>query len=314
MGPGEVRGEKRTEAITFTARGHAIELPLLIARGARPGKTLLVSAGVHGDEFEGVRAIFETFRKLDPSAMSGDFVGVPVANPPAFWNCTRTSPLDNGNLARVFPGDADGSPTEAIAYYFDRDILPRADLYLDLHSAGVKCAMPTLVGYHEPDLAARDAALAFGAPVVWRHPAVAPGRTVSAAIARGIPALYAEARGAGRIDPEDLRCYRTGIDNLLRHLGVLPGVPAAPRPCRFLNGDGNIDSSVSSTQRGFLIPCVELLEAVAHGQVLGTLVDVFGYEIERFTAPREGVVVLIHACPLVHPDEPLFMVTGADAE
>lgn len=269
---------------------------------------------MHGDEFEGVRAIFETFRDLDPSTMSGDFVGVPVANPPAFWNCTRTSPLDNGNLARVFPGDASGSPTEAIAYYFDRDILPRADLYVDLHSAGVKCAMPTLVGYHEFDLAARDAALAFGAPVVWRHPTVAPGRTVSAAIARGIPALYAEARGAGRIDPEGLRCYRAGIDNLLRHLGILPGVPAPPGPCRFLNGDGNIDSSVSSTQRGFLIPCVELLETVEHGQVLGTLVDVFGNEIDRFPAPRDGVIVLIHACPLVQPDEPLFMVTGADAE
>jgi predicted deacylase len=123
---------------------------------------------------------------------------------------------------------ANGSPTEAIAFYFDRDILPRADLYLDLHSAGVKCAMPTLVGYHEPDTAARDAALVFGAPYVWCHPTVAAGRTVSAAIARGIPALYAEARGAGRIDPGDLLCYRRGIDNLMRHLAILPGEPEIP--------------------------------------------------------------------------------------
>ncbi len=307
-----MRGEKRTETIRFTAGGHAIELPVLIARGAGPGRTLVVSAGVHGDELEGVRAIFDTFRQLDPSVMSGDFVAVPVANPPAFWNGTRTSPLDGGNLARVFPGNAEGSPTEAIAYHLDRDILPRADLYLDLHSAGVKCAMPALVGYHEPDTAARDAALVFGAPVVWCHPSVAAGRTVSAAIARGIPALYAEARGAGRIAPADLQCYREGVENLLRHLGILPGEPATPAACRYLYGDGNIDSSVASRQRGFLIPAVELMEPVTRGQLLGALVDLYGNEIEQFFAPRDGVIVLIHACPLVHPDEPLFLVTGID--
>lgn len=307
-----MRAAKRTETLAFTADGHAIELPVLIAQGARPGKMLVVSAGVHGDEFEGVRTIFEVFRELDPAEMAGDFVAVPVANPPAFWNCTRTSPLDGANLARVFPGDANGSPTEAIAYYFDRDILPRADLYLDLHSAGIKCAMPTLVGYHEPDAAARHAALAFGAPVVWCHPSVAAGRTVSAAIARGIPALYAEARGAGRIDPEDLACYRRGVRNLLRHLGILAGAPEVPEPPRLLYGDGNIDSSVSSTQRGFLIPTVELLEPVTRGQILGALVDVYGREVEQFIAPRDGVVALVHACPLVQPDEPLFLITGVD--
>jgi|SoiMethySBSTD1v2_1073268.scaffolds.fasta_scaffold1062077_2 predicted deacylase len=302
---------KETRAIKFTAGGHEIEIPVLIARGAKPGKTLVVSAGVHGDEFEGVRAIFDTFRHIDTTAMSGNLIAVPVANPPAFWNCTRTSPLDGRNLARVFPGNANGSPTEAIAFYFDRDILPQADLYLDLHSAGVKCAMPTLVGYHEPDTAARDAALVFGAPYVWCHPTVAAGRTVSAAIARGIPALYAEARGAGRINPGDLLCYRRGIDNLMRHLEILPGEPEIPDAPRHLYGDGNIDSSVSSSQRGFLIPSVELMEPVAKGQPLGVLVDVFGNELEKFVAPREGVVVLIHACPLVNADEPLFMVTGA---
>jgi predicted deacylase len=74
---------KETRAIKFTAAGHEIEIPVLIARGAKPGKTLVVSAGVHGDEFEGVRAIFDTFRHIDTAAMSGNLIAVPVANPPA---------------------------------------------------------------------------------------------------------------------------------------------------------------------------------------------------------------------------------------
>src|SRR5262249_11224259 len=144
-------------------------------------------------------------------------------NPPAFWNGTRTSPLDDGNLARLFPGKLDGTHTEVLAWWIDRLLIARADLLLDMHSAGVRCLMPTLIGHLEADSAAYEAALAFGAPVLWTHPVISPGRTLSAAIARGIPALYAEARGAGRIHPDDLRVYRRGCYNLLRHLEIIVG-------------------------------------------------------------------------------------------
>ncbi len=286
-----------------------ITLPVLAVRGGAPGPTLLVSAGVHGDEYEGVRTIFDVFESLDAPAMSGNFLAVPVMNPPAFWNLSRTSPLDGANLARVFPGSASGTPTEMIAFHFDQHILPLANFYVDLHSGGVKCAMPTLIGYLETDAPAAAAAEIFGAPVIWRHPNVPPGRTLSAANDRGIPCLYAEARGAGRIDAGDLNCYRRGVLNLLKHLGIVRGEPDVPEHAIRLYGDGNVDGSVASEVRGFLIPRVVLLEAVKKGQVLGVLVDVSGIEIETFHAPCQGVVVLIHECPLVHPDEPLFLIT-----
>src|SRR5216683_3684576 len=113
----------------FRASGIALEIPLVIVKGARLGKTLVVTAGVHGDEYEGVRTILETYRELRPETMSGNFVAAPVANPPAFWSGTRHSPLDDGNLARVFPGRVDGAPTEAIAYWIGRKLLPLADLF-----------------------------------------------------------------------------------------------------------------------------------------------------------------------------------------
>jgi predicted deacylase len=302
-------GEKVAASLAIPSYGD-LAFPVLVVRGASAGPTLVVSAGVHGDEYEGIQTIFDVFRALDPSRMKGSFLAVPLANPPAFWNGTRTSPLDGGNLARVFPGDPAGTATQAIAYQFDQRILPRAVLYLDLHSAGVKWAMPTLVGYHANDDAAETAAQVFAAPVIWKHPTIAPGRTVSAAAARGVPSLYCEARGGGRIHPDDLTVYRRGVFNLLRHLGILDGeLEAGPVPLR-LYGDGNIDNGVSATQPGFLTPRVELLQPIEKGQLLGTLHDVWGGTIEEFAAPRSGVVVLIHACPLVHPDEPLFLITG----
>jgi hypothetical protein len=295
--------------VSHPVPGTEIALPVITVQGARPGKTLLVSAGVHGDEFEGIQAIFDVVEALDPAEMSGSLVAVPVANPPAFWNVSRTSPLDDGNLARVFPGNPDGATTERIAACFDRDILSRADFYLDLHSGGIKWAMPTLVGFSAANQLAREAAAIFGAPAIWAHDTIAPGRTISAALDRGIPALYAEARGGGRIHPEDLALYRRGILQLLRHLEILPGPAQAVPPALQLAGDGNIDAGFVASQRGFLTSLVGLLDFVLPGDELGILRDLCGRTLDVITAPRAGVVVLIHACPTVHPGEPLFLLT-----
>jgi uncharacterized protein len=291
--------------------GHDIALTIILLRGTRPGKTLVVTAGVHGDEYEGVRVIFELAREIDPAAMSGDLLCAPVCNPLAFWEVTRSSPLDGGNLARVFPGKADGSPTEAIAFCIDRELLAYADFYLDLHSAGVRCLMPTMVGYDASDERAAAAARVFGAPVIWSHDAIAPGRTVSAARDRGIPWLYAEARGAGRIDAGDLAVYRRGVLNLMRHLGILDSVPEPGPTPRLLHGDGNLDASVTTERTGFLVPAVGLLDRVERGTVLGVLLDLHGRPIEEYRAPRPGVVAMIHVCPVVRGGDPLFLITGA---
>lgn len=290
----------------------SVELPVLAARGARPGKTLVVSAGVHGDEFEGVEAIFSLFRDLNPASMRGGLVAVPVANPPAFWAVRRTSPLDGGNLARVFPGDPAGSATSVIAWHFDQRILSLADYYVDLHSGGVKYAMPLLAGYHAGDSRAKGLAEAFGAPVVWRHPSFAPGRTVTAARDRGVPSIYVEARGAGRIHPDDLAIYRRGLRNVMAFAGLLEETMEIMEPSIRLAGDGDIDGGVVAEARGFLEPSVELLQKVEAGQTLGVMRDLWGRETQRLVAPRAGVVVLVHACPVAEAGEPLFLVTGRE--
>jgi len=286
-----------------------VELPVILLRGASAGKTLVITAGVHGDEYEGIRAILDLAQRLDCGALRGDVLAVTVANPPAFWNGTRVSPLDSGNLARVFPGAEDGSATQRIAWHLDQHILSLADFYIDLHSAGTAFAMPALIGYEATDRYAEEAAKAFGAEVLWAHPVIAEGRTVSAAKARGIPWLYTEMRGAGRIHPDDLQFLRRGLDNLLRFLGMMDG-DLEPVPCKYrLRGDGNIDKSITTAQRGFLIPEVDLLQTIVRGQILGHLVNLHGETLEVFEAPCDGVVVLIHAKPLVASAEPLFLIT-----
>jgi len=304
------RGAREEFRLEFDAAGERYAFNLLVARGAQPGPTLLVTAAVHGDEFEGVRAIFDVWHNLDTAEMSGDLLAIPVLNETAFWNGSRTSPVDSANLARVFPGRIDGPVSEALAWNFDQHVLPLATLYVDLHSAGIRCEMPTLAGYDASDHRSREAAQVFGAPVLWGHPNIPPGRTVSAAKARDIPAIYIEARGAGRIHPGDLAIYRTGLRNLLRYLGILPGAPET-RPCEtHLFGNGDLDESAAAASDGFLVPDVNVLDDVEAGALLGRLLDLHGHVIEEYRAPRSGKVALVHACPLTKAGEPVFLVTG----
>ncbi|MDA1315596.1 MAG: M14 family metallopeptidase [Acidobacteria bacterium] len=290
-----------------------ITIPVLLIRGANSGAMLVVSAAVHGDEFEGVRAIFEVVEQIDPSEMSGDLLAAPVSNPPAFWAGTRCSPLDGANLARVFPGSPDGGPTPAIAHTLAEALISKADFYLDLHSAGVACLMPTMAGYSANDPRGRDAAECFGATVIWGHPDIAPGRTISFAHERRIPWLYSEARGAGRIDPEDLRTFRQGVLNLMRHLNILPGEAVIQTPIRHrLLGDGNIEAGLTCGVEGFFMSAVELLQPVAKGQELGRTVDLHGETIETFCATDAGIVALIRQFPVVKPGDAMFVVTGTE--
>lgn len=284
------------------------EIPVLLVRGAAGGKTLVVSANVHGDEYEGVRAIHEAVAELDPGAMSGDLIAVPVANPPAFWNGTRTSPLDGANLARVFPGSPDGSPSERIAWHLGHSVIARGDFYADLHSGGVKWRMPSMAGYDASDPRSKAGALAFGAPVVWGHPDVAPGRTVSFAKSRGIPFLYTEARGAGRIAADDLEMMKRGIRNLLRHLSILGGeVERVPLELH-LFGEGNVERGINSPGKGFVTNAVDLFDRVSKGQLLGRLVDLFGETIAELRSPCDGIIGLRREFPVVDEGEPLFLI------
>lgn len=303
------KGQKCSFELDLDGDANGLSLPVLLVCGRYPGKTLVATANIHGDEYEGVQAIFETYASLNVEEMKGNLLAVPVANPPAFWQGTRSSPLDNKNLARVFPGKLDGGPSAATAYGLAHSVIACADFYIDLHSSGVTLLMPTMVGYDARDPRSGTAAYAFGAPVMWGHRRIEPGRTIAFAKERGIPWLYSEARGGGRIHPDDVRVYRRGLCNLMQHLGILAGKPSPPKPRHHLFGDGNTDAALQSHKRGFLIPSVRLLQDVKKGAELGRVLNLRGEVLETIRAQRDGVVALIRAWPVVAPGVSTFLIT-----
>jgi predicted deacylase len=296
--------------------GGDVRLPVLAAAGADDGPVLAVLAGVHGDEYEGIRAIPQVFRGFDLAELHGRLIMVPVCNLPAYRTATRSSPIDGLNLARVFPGDPQGTVTQRIAYVLTEQVIAPANLLIDLHSAGIAYTMPTLVGYPYADTplgrASYDAALAFGCDVLWGHPPDpnAGGRSISAAEQRGVPWIYTEAAGGGRALAADVMCYTTGVLNVMRHLGMLPGQPVAQQLRCHLLGAGNTDNPIRVDTSGYFISHVELLEPVTAGQIIGAVLDFAGQPIEQIKAHVDGRVVMIRGLPMIHAGEGAFLLSG----
>ena len=295
-------------------KGDALRLAVLVARGQAEGPTLLVLGGVHGDEYEGPHAVRTVFRELAADQLRGTFIGVPVTNVPAFAAGTRGSPLDGLNLARVFPGSRDGTATERIAYQVGHHLIARCDQLIDLHSSGTHAAMPTLAGYYAHDSEvgrrSRAAAFAFGAPVVWGHPTVAPGRTVSEATERRIPWLYTECPGGGWLHQDTAALYGRGVTNVMRQLGMLPGEPERESPKYHLHGSGRIEDALAVRSSGFLLPAVRILDRVQRGDLLGQVLGLAGEVHEELRANAAGVLIFMRTTPSVSPGDLAFMVTG----
>jgi len=281
----------------------------------KPGLRVVVFGGTHGDETEGVLAA----SRLAGAAVAlraGMLDIVPIVHEAAYFNDTRVSPLDGGNLARVFPGDPNGGPTARLAHALQTTVLAGADLLIDLHTSGQSYDIPFLAGYIDDGrdrkgLGAR-AATAFGADFIWRHETRAPGRTISGIDA----AIYTEAPLPGPTDPSFVDRYHAGVLRVLMTLNMIDTAsapPPPPRPAQRIVSGGNVDTDLQTAgTAGLFIHKTRQGEKVAKGQPLGEIIDIAGRVLETLRAPADGWVVVLKRRPHVQPGDPVVGVAVAD--
>ena len=227
---GRQAGYLRAPLSRNTSGWGTVEIPIVVVKNGS-GPTILLTGGVHGDEYEGQIAVSRLARELDPARVQGRVILIPALNIPAVLNDTRLSPVDDRDMNRCFPGNPRGTFSEMLAHFVDSVLLPLVDVSVDLHTAGhsMESALSTNMHYL-PDPAARrrtmDAAAAFGAPfnvVFW---GVDEGATLTSSVERrGILSLGTELGGWGRVHVEGVRIGERGIRNVLKHFGVLEGKP-----------------------------------------------------------------------------------------
>jgi len=295
--------------------GEPLYCPVVLARGERPGPVCMVTGLVHGDEYEGPVAIQDVFAALDPTDMSGTFFGIPMVNGPAFARGTREGGWDHLNLARIFPGSAQGLPTERIAHVFQENLVVQADFLLEMHAGGNLYACKELAGYQVQGGSAgarlHEAAIAFGFDLVWGTEAL-PGRTLSAARLQGVPAIYVENRGEGRLRPAQRAAAVQGIRNILAFLGIVDGVYPTAEPEFSLQtlGEeaGHLQVNYPSPYSGLFVSAVDLWDPVSAGDVLGQVRHPDGTVLAEVRAEQTGRVMFLRTVPRVLMGECLLYV------
>ena len=251
-----------------------LPMPVISIRNGAGPKVLLMS-GNHGDEYEGQVTLCRLARNVEPDAMQGHLMILPMANYPAAHAGRRTSPVDEGNLNRSFPGDPDGTLTQMIAHLIEAVLLDGVELMMDLHSGGSSLLyLPSTQVKLQPDgtLHPRERELvqAYGAP--YNHvekPASKETDNHSSGGARRNGALFmsAEFAGAGTVSPQALRICEQGLLRALNNFGLLKtlpdglGEPLVPRYLEIKAGEHYVYAS----EDGLYEPLVELGDEVKAG-------------------------------------------------
>ncbi|MGH0272929.1 N(2)-acetyl-L-2,4-diaminobutanoate deacetylase DoeB [Sinorhizobium meliloti] len=277
----------------------SVMIPITVVKNGE-GPTALLTGGNHGDEYEGPIALFDLARKLDASDVEGRVIIVPAMNYPAFQAQTRTSPIDKGNMNRSFPGRPDGTVTEKIADYFQRVLLPLADIVLDFHSGGKTLDfLPFCAAHILPDKAqeakAFDFVRAFGAPYSMKMLEIdAVGMYDTAAEEMGKIFITTELGGGGSATARTASVAKRGVANVLRHAGILKGEIEA-EPTKWLDMPSE-DCFAFAEDGGLVEFLIDLGGAVDRGAAIALIYPIgrTGVEPIEVRAKMDGVLVARH--------------------
>jgi uncharacterized protein len=290
------------------------EIPVSVVNGAGPGPVLALVAGTHGYEYTSIVALPRVLQRLDPRQMSGAVIFVHMANPPGFYERRIYRNSDGKNLNRVYPGRADGTQTERIAFAITREVIDQATHLVDMHCGdGNESLRPyaywQLTGDPKLDAAGKALALAWGLDhiVVSRERPKDPARSLytdATAILRGKPAITVESGGLGATDEASLAAQEAGALSVIAHLGIqeLPSV-AVEKPL-FIEPSEVLLAPATGVWRWN----VEKMQSVAEGTLIGRVHDAFGKLLAEVHAPFAGEVLYVVATPPISKGEPVAMI------
>lgn len=284
----------------------SIEVPVIIERSKKLGPTILFTAGIHGDEINGVDIVRQIIAKNINKPKRGTIICMPILNVFGFLNSSRSFP-DGRDLNRVFPGYANGSLASRVANRLMTDIIPDVDLVIDFHTGGASRfnAAQIRIAKDKPEL--ETLATVFGAPFTLYSNII--GKSFrNACYQLGKPILLFEGGKSFFVDDAISKIGIEGVKRILNHFDMLNAkkkVSPPKKPTVF------VDESkwVRAKHSGMFKSKISINSKVKVNDVLGQITDPYGKEHYEVKSKINGYIINVNEASLVYQGDALFHIT-----
>ncbi|MCR9181973.1 MAG: succinylglutamate desuccinylase/aspartoacylase family protein [Flavobacteriaceae bacterium] len=306
IGLGESKTIQFNIAKLYTATN--VEIPIIINRATKPGPTVLITAGIHGDEINGVEIVRQLIAKKINRPKKGTIICIPILNVFGFLSMSRQFP-DGHDLNRVFPGTKKGSLASRVAHHFTTEILPHADYCLDFHTGGASRFNAAQIRVSPNDYVALKYAKVFNAPFVVMSKILDKSYRQTC-LKMGIPSLLFEGGKSLSSDRDIIEFGVHGVLRILDHLEMLnPKFQSSKKP----SDSVIIEKStwIRAHKSGLLHTKVSINKFVEKGDILASITDPYGEMKVRVKAPNDGYIINVNESPIVHQGDAIFHISTA---
>lgn len=298
--------EKKTILELEIAKLHTrtpIKVPVIVHRSKHKGPVLLLMAGVHGDETNGVAIVREIIKQKLNIPKRGTIICIPVFNVFGYLNQTREFP-DGRDLNRMFPGSANGSLASQFAFLFRKEIAPYVDYVLDFHTGGAERDNAPQIRCVFAEEESFALGKIFGAPFILNSNYI--HKTIRECVKKmGKTILLYEGGKSKSFDTNVIRYGVNGALNVMKSLGIQDGA--------IIHNTNSTEITKSkwirSPYSGMFHPQVSNGAKVQKGEVIGLIADPYGEFDRMVKAPVNGYIICENTAPVVNKGDALFHIS-----
>jgi len=301
-------GESKTINFSFAKlyTSTNVEIPVIIKRAEAPGPTVLITAGIHGDEINGVEIVRQVIAKKINKPARGTIICIPILNIFGFLNTDRAFP-DGHDLNRVFPGTKTGSLASRVAYHFTKEIVPHADYCLDFHTGGAQRFNAPQIRIEPNNQELLDLANVFNAPFTVYSSNI--GKTYRHTCGKmGIPILLFE---GGKSLESNKHVVKEGVDGVMRFLHHLKMLHKSHPLPEVKHKPVIIEKSrwIRAQKSGLLHVKIECNKHVEKDEFLATITDPYGTMRYKVKSPNAGYIINVNQAAIVNQGDAIFHIS-----
>ncbi|WP_309608576.1 M14 family metallopeptidase [Flavobacterium sp.] len=287
-----------------------LKIPIIVERSKFEGPTILLTAGLHGDEINGVEIVRQIIIQSINKPKIGTIICIPVINVFGFLNLKREFP-DGRDLNRVFPGSKTGSLASRFAYYLLQEVIPYVDYAIDFHAGGASRFNAAQVRIVPDNHELKALADIFSAPFGLFSKNI-QGTFRNSCDKLGVKMLLFE--GGKSIDIND-NITKEGVDGTKRVLFSLGMLNARKRISTPEHTTLYIEKSnwIRAKYSGMFHGLTKVGSFVEKGQILATISDPYGKVEHKLKAPNSGYIINVNDSPIVYVGDAIYHISNINA-